>query len=267
MLSVLLEVDPDNPITAVLARRLYENRDNSQWGSTLNNAAVIAALSRYQVMTSTENPDFSGTISLENVVRPRGSRQEEVVRFDHNNIVSHKFDDINEPLTISSSGNGKIYIVVLSEGLAREGLIQPFDNGIQVERKWSDRHGKPVDLNSLHVGDLVNVETSIIAPAQTFDNIAIVDALPGGMEVENPRMATSSNTGDPWSNMPDHVEFLDDRVVLFCSASTHRKTFKYSLRVITAGEFSLPPIQASCMYEPAVASLGEEGKVIVENNQ
>ena len=87
------------------------------------------------------------------------------------------------------------------------------------------------------------------------------------MEVENPRMATSSNTGNSQINRPDHVEFLDDRVVLFSSASKNRQTFKYSLRVITAGEFTLPPIQASCMYEPAVASLGAEGKVIIENNR
>lgn len=258
MLSVLLEVNPDNPINAILARRLNENGQNNQWGSTLNNANVIAALSRYQVMTSAEDPNFSGTVSLDD---------KEVVQFNHKNTVSHKFVDINEPVTISSSGTGKMYIIASSEGLAREGLIQPFDNGIHIERKWLDRHGNSIDTNSIHVGDLINVETSITAPAQTFDNIAIVDALPGGMEVENPRMATSSNTGDDQLNMPDHVEFLDDRVVLFCSANIQSQTFKYSLRVITAGEFSLPPIQASCMYEPSVASLGAEGKVIIENNR
>jgi alpha-2-macroglobulin len=256
MLSVLLELDPDNPVAAVLARRLNENAENSQWGSTLNNAAVIAALSRYQVMTSDDDPNFSGTLIYKNT---------EAVQFDHNNLVSHKFQDVNEPVMISSSGTGKIYIIVLTEGLAREGLIKPFDNGIHIERKWFDRHGNPIDINSLHVGDLVNVETSIVTPAQSFDNIAIVDALPGGMEVENPRMATSSNTGDDQLNMPDHVEFLDDRIVLFCSANTYHQTFKYSLRVTTAGVFSVPPIQASCMYEPAAASLGAEGKVIIEN--
>ncbi|MBN1975312.1 MAG: hypothetical protein JW787_16860 [Sedimentisphaerales bacterium] len=258
LLSVLLEVDPDSPLAVVLASRLNEARIDSRWGSTLNNAAVIAALSRYQVMTSEDDPNFSGAVVFAG---------EKVVQFEHNNIFSHKFEDFNEPVVISSSGTGKIYVAAMTEGLAREGLVQPFDNGISIERKWFDRHGNTVDMNTLRVGDLINVETSIIALAQTFDNIAIVDALAGGMEVENPRMATSANTGNVQSDMPEHVEFLDDRVVLFCSAGKNRKTFKYSLRVTTAGAFTVPPIQASCMYEPAAASLGPEGEVIIKNNR
>jgi hypothetical protein len=60
---------------------------------------------------------------------------------------------------------------------------------------------------------------------------------------------------------PDRVEFLDDRVVLFCAAGSRPQTFSYALRVTAAGEFILPPIQASCMYDPAVACLGAEGRV------
>ncbi len=59
------------------------------------------------------------------------------------------------------------------------------------------------------------------------------------------------------------MEFLDDRVVLFCTADKTRKNFEYALRVTTAGKFALPPIQASCMYEPNVASLGPEGQLTI----
>ena len=41
------------------------------------------------------------------------------------------------------------------------------------------------------------------------------------------------------------------------------KVFRYSLRVTTAGSFVVPPIQASCMYDESVASLGECGKVFI----
>jgi len=91
----------------------------------------------------------------------------------------------------------------------------------------------------------------------------LVDALAGGMEVENPRLATSARTGELEGDEPDHVEFLDDRVVLFCSAGQEPSTFRYALRVIAAGTFALPPIQASCMYDEAVACLGKPGRVTV----
>jgi uncharacterized protein YfaS (alpha-2-macroglobulin family) len=121
------------------------------------------------------------------------------------------------------------------------------------------------------VGDLVQVETTIRKPGGPWtQNVAIVDALPGAMEVENPRLATSA-AGSPKAaqegghgSHADHVEFLDDRVVLFCSAHDAMATFQYALRVTTAGEFAAPPIQASCMYDPSIASLGEAGRVKAE---
>ena len=258
LLSVLLEVDPNNPVAAVLARTLDEERSDWRWGSTLNNAAVIAALSRYQALTSKDVPDFSGTINL-------GGQA--VVTFDHNTPVSYRFDDTSEPVTISSNGKGTLYAVAVSEGLAKKGLIKPFDNGLYIKRTWTDRHGNPIDPNKLKVGDLVQVALTIHTPNDNVNNIAIVDALPGGMEIENPRLATSAQSDYQHRYSPDHVEFLDDRVVLFCSAGKTERIFKYSLRVITAGTFDLPPIQASCMYEPGVASLGPEGQVIISTNE
>ena len=88
---------------------------------------------------------------------------------------------------------------------------------------------------------------------------ALVDLLPGGLEVENPRFATSSGAG-PKASLPEHHEFRDDRVVLFCDAPEKPRVFRYALRAVTAGRFRVPPIQASSMYDPGLASL-ERGAV------
>ncbi|MCK4294774.1 MAG: hypothetical protein KAY65_16350 [Planctomycetes bacterium] len=258
LLSVLLEIAPEHPLVTVLARRLDEARHKGRWGSTLNNAAAIAALCRYQAVTSRDKPDFAGTIEY---------ADHRVATFDHNTPASHKFDKVSGLVVISSLGKGTVYVAALSEGLAVKGLVKPYDHGLHVERSWTDTRGNPVDPNKLCVGDLVRVETAIRAPGQTVHNIAIVDALAGGMEVENPRLVTSARSRNLRSDKPDHVEFLDDRVVLFCTANSHKKVFKYALRVTTAGKFDLPPIQASCMYDAAVASLGPGGEVIVHNRQ
>ena len=258
LLSVLLEIETENPAVALLARRLDQARQRCRWGSTLNNAAAIAALSRYQAITIKEEQDFSGTFKLAG---------REVATFDHNSPVSHTFENISEPADICSDGIGTVYLVALSEGLARKGLVKPFDRGLHVRRDWIDRHGNPIDPNKLSVGDLVRVKTTVSTPGVVVGNIAIVDALPGGMEVENPRLATSAASHGSQPDMPDHVEFLDDRVVLFCTATKDEKTFEYALRVTTSGEFAMPPIQASCMYEPAVASLGPEGQLTILSRQ
>ncbi len=255
-LSALLEIEPNHPMVAPLAAGLNKARSNGQWGSTLNNAAVIAALARYQVTARKDPPEFTGTIEAEGAG---------TVRFTHKEPASLELRNGVAPIRIISEGHGTLYIVTTSKGLVRDDLVKPYERQLHVERRWVDRDGKPVDANGLAVGDLVRVEITVSTAAGTVNNIAIVDALAGGMEVENPRLATSAETGQPDGDFPEHVEFLDDRVVLFCTAEARTRTFRYALRVITAGEFALPPIQASCMYDPAIACLGEAGRVVIRN--
>lgn len=255
-LSALLEIEPNHAMVAPLAASLNKARSSGQWGSTLNNAAVIAALARYQAMMTQDQPEFTGAIEAE------GGR---TVRFSHKEPASLELRDGVAPVGIASEGHGMLYIVTTTKGLVRGELVKPYERQLHVERRWADRQGNPVDANGLAVGDLVQVEITVSTAAGTVNNIAIVDALAGGMEIENPRLATSAEAGEPSGDSPDHVEFLDDRVVLFCMADSHTRTFRYALRVITAGEFALPPIQASCMYDPAIACLGKAGRVVVRN--
>lgn len=252
-LSTLLDIDPNHPMVAPLAASVNKARSNGQWGSTLNNAAAIAALSRYQALTSREAPQFAGSIQA------AGGSQ---VRFTHEASAVLDVRDVAEPIVVSSSGQGTVYVIATSRGLIRDDLVTPYSRQLQVERRWLDREGKPMDANNLAVGDLVRVEIVVQTNGQTTHNIAVVDALPGGMEVENPRLATSAGTEDV-DERPDRVEFLDDRVVLFCTGRPEPAVYRYALRVIAAGEFALPPIQASCMYDPSVACLGPSGRVMV----
>ena len=253
-LSVLLDVAPDDAMVARLAGRLDKARRNGRWASTLENSAAIPALTRYQAMTSKDKPEFTGEIEA-----ARGRP----VPFDHTKPVSHKFANVAAPITVSSTGIGTIYIAVSSEGLAKEGLVEPYSRQLSLERRWSDRNGKVIDPAKLRVGDLVRVQITISSPLAGVNNIAVVDALPGGMEVENPRLATSAGPGEQAGHTPDHIEFLDDRVVLFCTAGPAKKVFRYALRATTAGRFRLPAIQASCIYDPTVASLGQPARAII----
>ena len=119
------------------------------------------------------------------------------------------------------------------------------------------------------MGDLVWVEVMLKAQGPALENVAVVDALPGGFAVENPRLATSAGRmpgraiGLKPSSRADRTEFLDDRIVLFASAKPSSQVFRYAMRAVAGGEFLAPPIQASCMYDEAQHSLGESGMVTV----
>jgi uncharacterized protein YfaS (alpha-2-macroglobulin family) len=118
---------------------------------------------------------------------------------------------------------------------------------------WTDPQGHKLDPNQLKNGDLVKVTVEVKLPADAnldyLANIAIVDALPGGLEVENPRLETAAmnNAGrrdeDAANTGPGNVQFEDDRVVIFTAASREKRAFTYYLRATTLGHFALPPIQ------------------------
>ena len=266
LLSVLLDLDARHPWVSELQRRLVQARlrNGGSWRSTLDNGLAVVALCKLQAEAEHIPANFSGEVS--------GPEDSLVFRSEG---TSEKTFSGTGDLQLRSTGSGKLYVSVLTEGLVEAEAVEPVNEGLEVARRWTtadgrilrdwnDQGGAPVKLQ---VGDLVRVEVFLKAPGGRTDNVAVVDALPGGLAVENPRLATSAAfepaTRRRDERRPDRVEFLDDRVLLFASAHPEPSTFSYSLRAVAAGEFLLPPAQASCMYDESQRSLGGIGKVIV----
>jgi alpha-2-macroglobulin len=258
LLNTLLDLDRNHVWIPALVQRLEKARSSGHWGSTLENASALAALVRYQLASTKETPHFEGSL------RQAASTWS----FDAAKV--HTFKTAGDgPLELTSTGQGNVFLSLTTQGLLRDAQKTEYDRQIKVARHWTDRGGKPIDPAKIKVGDLVQVETTIVVAADDgesgFENIAIVDALPGGMEVENPRLSNADAPADAadakQEETPDRVEFRDDRVVLFASAGHQKLTLRYALRAITAGSFVLPPIQASCMYDAGVASVHGGGRV------
>ncbi len=255
LLNTLLDLDREHPWIPVLVERLQKARRSGRWSSTLEDATAVAALVRYQSRQG-ESPAYQGTVRCGASVWP----------FDHAAVCSLPFANLVQPLAIASSGQGDLCISVTTRGLLRDASKTEYDRSLKVARVWKNRDGEPVKPSALKVGDLVLVETTLVGAAldgnTTLDRIAVVDALAAGLEVENPRLTDASaadaltgGTQPPPTADPDRVEFRDDRVIIFASASAQPRVFRYALRAVTAGSFELPPVQASCMYDEQTASI------------
>jgi len=253
LLSVLVDLDPRHPWIGPLVQRLNGRRDNGRWGTTLENAAAISALCKYQLVV-TEPAEFDGTMACGN----------DRYAFSSKGVSQFTLADPAQPAHFETSGRGDVHLCITTTGRLLDESVKPYDRQMSVTRDWLGRDGKPLDVATIKVGDLIHVRVSIAAKSDSsVDNVAIVDVLPGGTEVENPRLATSAvAAADPESG-PDRVEFLDDRVVLFTSVSREKRQFDYYLRATTVGDFTVPPIEASCMYDPGFASLSGGGRVEV----
>ena len=250
LLAVLLDLEPQHAWVPVLVRKLETARTGGYWGNTLENATALAALARYQLL-AVEPAVFSGELRIGEAQR---------FAFDQQKPMTARFELGTDPARLTSSGTGNIYVTVQTHGLSAGDHLDPFDRQLQVRRTWTDRSGKAIDPTALKVGDLVYVQVTLAAPGLggtgVVQNVALVDALPGGLEVEHPGLATSAGgaaeAGD--DDAPDRVEFRDDRVVIFTPVAVQPRSFRYALRAVSAGHFAIPPVEASCMYDPALAS-------------
>ena len=269
MLTVLLDVEPKHPWVEVLTKRILRTKSNHHWSSTLENGLALVSLCKLHALTASELSNYAGTLS--------GSGLKESV-FSSKSTFGQSFAGTGE-IRLASSGIGKLFVSVQTEGLVPPESLKPTDREIKVRRRWlnsegkvlSDWHGEKEGSPEVSVGDLVWVEVMLQTRQANLDNIAVVDALPGGFTVENPRLATSAvrlSGGEVLAKAAraDRTEFLDDRVVLFASAKPVPRVFRYAIRAVAGGEFLVPGIQASCMYDETLSSLDQSDvvKVIVQ---
>ena len=190
MLSVLLDIDREHPWVETLKKRILRTKRENGWPSTLDNGLALVSLCKLHARTASEESDYSGSLTGAGF---KGASFSSASPFGQS--VSG-----TGTIKLASSGKGKIFVSVQTQGLVSPESLEPIDRGITARRRWLDSEGKILrDWDSekgesleLAVGDLVWVEVMLKAKGSKLENVAVVDALPGGFAVENPRLATSS---------------------------------------------------------------------------
>jgi alpha-2-macroglobulin len=181
----------------------------------------------------------------------------------------------DKAFTITNPGDQPIDAVVSVVGAAL--TPEPATSkGFTIERSYYTLDGKKIDLQSatggegrLQQNDRLVVVVKIESP-EAGGRILVVDRLPAGLEIENPRLVDSGDVKSlDWlktTTKPDHTEFRDDRFVasfdFFGSGATRRHrgdgnkepassaTVAYMVRAVTPGSFVHPAATVEDMYRP-----------------
>jgi alpha-2-macroglobulin len=183
-------------------------------------------------------------------------------------------------LVITNDGDAPIDAVVSVVGAAM--TPEPaVSKGFTIERTYYTLDGKKVDLASATGGQATLkqnerlVAVLKVASADTGGRILVVDRLPAGLEIENPRLVDSGDIKTlDWLKTtvkPEHTDFRDDRFVagldFFGSGDGRRgrrnadgddenrdpassATVAYLVRAVTPGSFVHPPATVEDMYRP-----------------
>ena len=161
-------------------------------------------------------------------------------------------------LDLKDKGEGKLYLIINSDGVRSSGDVKTGGNGLAISRTYKKLDGSTVSPgDAVNLADLLYVEVELKnTSGERIQNIALVDRLPAGWEIENARLGRGGAVEwlDPeqlWT--ADYVNIRDDRMEVFGSLQAgESKKVVYAVRAVTAGKFTLPPVEAEAMYDPRI---------------
>ncbi len=156
------------------------------------------------------------------------------------------------------------------------------EKGFKIERSFYRLDGSAVDLASANGGEatIKQNERFIAVVKVTNENrggrVMVVDRLPAGLEVENPRLVSSGDISSlSWLKSDanaEHTEFRDDRVVTAFNLYGKKAeagqsvSVAYMVRAVTPGSFVHPAATVEDMYVPERHARTAAGRLIVEAN-
>jgi uncharacterized protein YfaS (alpha-2-macroglobulin family) len=151
-----------------------------------------------------------------------------------------------------------------------DGQVKTGGQGLTLSRTWRKLDGTELNLRSgpVSLADLVYVELTVRnTTAERVQNLALVDRLPAGWEIENARLGRGGSAA--WIDADslwtaDYVNIRDDRMEVFGSlAAGESKKVIYAVRAVTAGSFTLPSAEVEAMYDPRLWARESAGTVQV----
>jgi alpha-2-macroglobulin len=242
VLSALVELSPKHAVIKPLVRSIMKNRRTVEWWDTQSNLYSLLALSSYAKAQAGSPPSVTIALGDKNLVTGTLTGKQKL------RVVTVPLAAAGE---LSIKPRGEVNYSVTLRYRVKPDAIKPESKGLELSREYLDEAGKP--KTSFTVGDVVVVKLKVKVPDES-SHLMVSDALPGGFEALNTRLATVGNAGVAQSKVwwGNYREMHDERVD-FASEYIYDGNFEYvySIRAIAVGKFARPPATAELMYEPS----------------
>jgi uncharacterized protein YfaS (alpha-2-macroglobulin family) len=262
-LAALLEVEPGSTMIDPLVAGLKAARDRSgAWVSTQDNLWSLVALAQYGRRSAAGDTTVVITAGGKEVARRK--------------LVGGEIATVKVALGALAGDDLKISAdkgaaITARVNEARVDAGAAVANGFSITRRYVDASGK--EATSFKAGELITVKLTVDADA-TQRWVALVDPIPAGFEVVNPKLAAGGapQPGSAPGSRPsywqavtwDHQEMRDDRVLWFAD-HMHRGSYEleYQARATIDGTFTTMPATIEAMYEPQLRARTTRAQVTV----
>ena len=221
--TALLEIDPDDSRILPLVSYLDGQRDRERfsWGTTGDNAHALLAIGAYY--------------------------RHHPAKMGEKFVVWHKLS------------------------LPKPKDVRDESRGISIVRRYLTPEGGEADLSNLSLGEMLIAELAIkVDDTRELSDLVIEDLFPACFEPVHgglvPKRANAEPSDPRGANEGTSVNFVDqgkwvmrsdardDRMLVFSKKFTLAKgaeaTFRYPVRVVSAGDYILPGPSVEAMYHP-----------------
>jgi uncharacterized protein YfaS (alpha-2-macroglobulin family) len=207
-------------------------------------------------------------------------------------------EDVEKGVVITNNGDTNVDAVVTVIGAS----LQPEPaaaKGFTISRSYYTLDGEPVELASIPGRAELRQNERLVAVVkvesdEAHGRVLLVDRLPSGLEIDNPRLLESGDVSNlDWLKdtlKPQHTEFRDDRFVAAFDLSAKRASnggseqddaaveaeespavtakasaaVAYIVRAVTPGTFVHPAATVEDMYRPERYARTESGQLTVK---
>ncbi|MDR1916054.1 MAG: hypothetical protein LBQ58_05725 [Synergistaceae bacterium] len=187
--------------------------------------------------------------------------------------VNKQIDDGVTQLLVKNTGDGVGFASWTTDGVPVE-KPESESIGIEASVEYVEYANSTETILPANIqvkrGDKLIGTIKLKALGGTLQNIVVSLPLAGGLEIENPRFAdpnqgdASGGYGDYYTYITSRAELRDDRLILFVDEFQKEFTWKFALRAVTSGTFTLPPIAAEGMYSPGIRCIGETSQITIK---
>lgn len=269
MLSTFFDLFKNDPAGEVLATRVAEGLASEKYSYYYNTQELvwgITGLGKWVTGAAVKGVADGTLVADGATIKPRKAKAKTNDK-TWGLVRASEYGKLTLDVPASAAG---MWLVIASEGVRPNGEYEEGQHGLKVARSFHTIDGAEVNLadGSLKLGDLVFVDVEVTnTSGATIQNIALVDRLPAGFEIENPRLGRATKQDwikedEQWQ--PDFMNIRDDRVEVFGELPANTsKTVIYTVRIVTAGKFTIPPVEAGAMYDPTLWAREKGGQLVV----
>lgn len=251
------ETLPTHPAIQRIQEGLLALRNSEgHWGTTQDNAWAAMGLAAVIPPSAGEELSFE-------MMKDGGERS----------VFSNQSIRVEGPVSLHLVNKGDAPVTVMSRDRAVPAEAVAASNGIQVRREYLGLDGKPV--KEFRQGDLLQVAIRIAITSGEVGDFVVCDLLPGCFEIEDELLMTRARNISPseqerLSIFLSRMEKLYDRFLGF--GNSHwldigkEYSVIYKVRVVSPGEYTVPPVSVESMYHPELRALqpAPEPRILVK---